>query len=196
MSVHLRLIGLAPLGMSRFVMQRVGAALRERHLGRLDVIDLHGEWTRRGTPRERCPVETLVLDEHEAEVLLDRAGIDRAPNAAKAGRRAPTPAWFEVHLLMTVDTDTGRPDDEGALNDVCRLIVQRVPDVHLWYGCLGDETEDYVHLAPWDVEKLPVIPFEVVGPGTRLGDTVMMLLHGSSCVTHRAERGSACRRDP
>lgn len=176
MSVHIRLIGLAPLGMSRFVMRRVGGALRQRHLGQLDVIDVRGDGTSRGTPRERCPVETLVLDEYEAEALLDRAGIDLARAGAKPGRRDPAPVWFEVHLLMTMDTDTGQPEDEGALNDVCRLVVQRMPDVHLWYGCFGDEVEDYVHLAPWDVEKLPELPFEATGPGTPLGDAVLMLL--------------------
>jgi hypothetical protein len=186
MSVHIRLIGLAPLGMTRFVMQRVGAALRERHLGQLDVIDLHGDATSRGTPRERCPIEKLVLDEYEAETLLERAGIDLAPAGAPSGRRTPKPVWFEVHLLMKMDLDSGRPADEGALNDVCRLIVQRMPNVHLWYGCFGDETEDYVHLARWDVEKLPDLPFEATGPGTRLGDTVLMLLRGT-IVRHSSQ---------
>ena len=191
MSVHLRLIGLAPLGMSRFVMRRVGEALRERHLGQLDVIDLHGDRIAPGTPHERCPVEKLVLDEYESEGLLDRAGLDLAPAGAANGRRTPKPMWFEVHLLMKMDLDSGRPADEGALNDICRLIVQRVPDAHLWYGCFGDETEEYVHLAPSNVETLPELPFETTGPGTRLGDTVLMLLHGT-VVRHpprRAEIG-------
>jgi hypothetical protein len=193
MSVHLRLIGLAPLGMSRFVMRQVGVALRERHLGQLDVIDLHGDWTAQGTPRERCAVEKLVLDEYEAEALCARAGIDLAPAGVGKGRRTPKPVWFEVHLLMKMDVDTGRPGDEGAFNDVCRQIVRRVPNAHLWYGCFGDEAEDHVHLAPWDGEKLPAIPFEATGPGTRLGDTVLMLLRGTSMRSppHGSEIGTS-----
>lgn len=179
MSVHVRLIGLAPLGMSDFVMQRAGEALRQRHLGQLDVIDLPGDPSSPGTPRERCAVEKLLLDEHEAEALVERAGIELAMAGAPSGPATPAPMWFEVHLLMKMARDSARPGDEGAFNDVCRLIVQRMPNVHLWHGCFGDETYEYVHLAPWEVEGLPQLPFAATGPGTRRGDAVLMLLRGS-----------------
>lgn len=175
MSTYVSLIGYAPLGIPAFVQKGLAEALRANHLGHLDVFEPPAS---AATPTRlvlRPALQRLHIDEDVAAVLLRNAGIvSTSPTAGGYWPRAIA-RFFEVNLRMELDAATGLPSATGEFYEICRELAASIPGVHVWYGALGAEYGQFVHLRSQHIHLLPRLSWRATGPGTPEGDATLGL---------------------
>jgi hypothetical protein len=171
MSTYARLIGFAPCGLSQDALLELSAALRATHLAHLDVFELPSPYETATRFVERPAARPLVIDEGEAEDLLDEAALLTTGEERELG----STGFFEVHLLMKTAGHAGLPAAKGAFYEMCRIVAACVPRAHLWVGPCDEEYREFRHLSPWDIDRLPRLRWKGTGPGTPEGDRVLRL---------------------
>ena len=175
MSTYVSLIGYAPLGIPAFVQKGLADALRANHLGHLDLFEPP---TSAATPTRLTPrpaLQRLHIDEDIAALLLRNAGIVATSPAAGGYWPRAIARFFEVNLRMQLDPATGVPSAAGEFHEICRELAALIPGVHVWYGALGAEYGEHVHLRSQDIQRLAHLPWRATGPGTPEGDATLGL---------------------